>query len=321
MTIKCDFCGCEDSYVKNHYHEYSNGVKFYSDRRFCFKCNEFIYDEDLDNEASIKAIIERNKMLGIDPKDIIALRKKYRLTQEQFAKIIGCAKKTLISYEQGKSIPNDIYLVTLKMLLENPEIIKNMIEANLDRYSEEEYNKIVLRLEDIYSKDDDLNIEQELTDYNGYCYYSFDKIKNLILKLSKGGILKTKLLKEMFYCDFLTYKNTATSITGLEYVKYQYGPVPCNYEVLLNKLIEQKLITLEVKYKNDYEYIVIKSVENCDDKVFYDEEFDIIEKVMNFFKDYSVSNIVDYSHEEKAFTENKLFDKISYDFAMDMRDL
>ena len=61
-------------------------------------------------------------------------------------------KKTLISYEQGTSIPNDIYLVTLKMLLENPEIIKPMIESNLDRYDKEEYNKIVERLSDIYNK-------------------------------------------------------------------------------------------------------------------------------------------------------------------------
>lgn len=320
MIFKCDKCGCKDTYIKNHLHEYANGVKFYSSRRFCSSCHQFIYDEELDNEASIKALRERNKILGVDPDAIVTLRKEYNLTQEQFAKIIGCAKKTLISYEQGKSIPNDIYLVTLKMLLDNPEIIKNMIETNLDRYSKDEYNKLVLKLEKIYNIDEE-EIKQEPTDYNGYCNYSFEKIKNLILKLSENGILKTKLLKEMFYCDFLTYKNTATSITGLEYIKYQYGPVPCNYESILNKLVEMNLISMDIKYENDFEYIFIKSNNKFNDMIFYNEEIEIINKVIKFFKNYNVSSIVDYSHKEKAFVENKLFDKISYDFAMDMRDL
>lgn len=121
--MKYNNCNTNETYIKEHLHSYDNNITFYSNRRFCSKCNNLVYDEELDNEASKKAIKEYNKTIGLDPNNIIALRKQYHLTQEQFSKIIGCAKKTLTSYEQGTSIPNDIYLVTIKTLLDNPDII------------------------------------------------------------------------------------------------------------------------------------------------------------------------------------------------------
>lgn len=316
----CDNCGSKETYVKEYHHKY-NDIEFYSKRRFCSKCNNLVYDEELDNEASKKAIREKNKILGVDPDKIIALRKKYNLTQEQFSKIIGCAKKTLISYEQGTSVPNDIYLVTLKMLLENPNIIKPMIESNLSRYSQEEYQKITNKLSVIYEEEDNKKENQELSKYNGYTEYSLSKIKNLILYLSQNTILKTKLLKELFYCDFISYKNIGKSITGLEYKKYQFGPVPRNYEQILNKLIQSKSISLNLIIDSDYECNQISSIEKPNTKDFAKEELDIINRVIKYFKNYSSKKIVDYSHKEKAFTDTKENNLISYDYAFDIEDI
>lgn len=316
----CDNCGSKETYVKEYHHKY-NDIEFYSKRRFCSKCNNLVYDEELDNEASKKAIREKNKILGVDPDKIIALRKKYNLTQEQFSKIIGCAKKTLISYEQGTSVPNDIYIVTLKMLLENPNIIKPMIESNLSRYSQEEYQKIRSKLSIIYDEEDNKKENQELSKYNGYTEYSLSKIKNLILYLSQNTILKTKLLKELFYCDFISYKNIGKSITGLEYKKYQFGPVPRNYEQILNKLIQSKSISLNLIIDSDYECNQISSIEKPNTKDFAKEELDIINRVIKYFKNYSSKKIVDYSHKEKAFTDTKENNLISYDYAFDIEDI
>lgn len=316
----CDNCGSKETYVKEYHHKY-NDIEFYSKRRFCSKCNNLVYDEELDNEASKKAIREKNKILGVDPDKIIALRKKYNLTQEQFSKIIGCAKKTLISYEQGTSVPNDIYIVTLKMLLENPNIIKPMIESNLSRYSLEEYQKITSKLSIIYEEEDNKKENQELSKYNGYTEYSLSKIKNLILYLSQNTILKTKLLKELFYCDFISYKNIGKSITGLEYKKYQFGPVPRNYEQILNKLIQSKSISLNLIIDSDYECNQISSIEKPNTKDFAKEELDIINRVIKYFKNYSSKKIVDYSHKEKAFTDTKENNLISYDYAFDIEDI
>lgn len=65
------------------------------------------------------------------------------MSQELFAKIIGCAKKTLISYEKGKSIPNDSYLIILRNLKSKPDTIKTIIDAN------KEFNSSIFEKEEL----------------------------------------------------------------------------------------------------------------------------------------------------------------------------
>ena len=70
--MRCDNCGSTDTYIKNHEHIYQikgKEIKFNSDRRFCSKCNNLVYDEKLDNIASEKGIeIYNNKHKRIKKK-------------------------------------------------------------------------------------------------------------------------------------------------------------------------------------------------------------------------------------------------------------
>ena len=148
--MKCDVCGCTSSYVKDYEHVYSikgKEIKFNSKRRFCKKCNTLVYDSILDNDASEKGITIYNEKYGVTKEEIINLRNSYNLSQELFSKIIGCAKKTLISYEKGKSIPNDSYLIIIKTLLAKPEIILLFVDANKEQFTSKEYNRIKNRLD------------------------------------------------------------------------------------------------------------------------------------------------------------------------------
>lgn len=86
------------------------------------------------------------KEYGIDKEKLRQLRYYYSLSLDDFSKIIGCAKKTLISYEQGSSVPNDSYLVTLNTLIKNPELIIYLIDSNKERFNEKELNRITKKL-------------------------------------------------------------------------------------------------------------------------------------------------------------------------------
>ena len=101
-----------------------------------------VYDAKLDNKAGCKAIEEYNLKYVINKEEIIKLRKSHHLSQELFAKIIGCAKKTLISYEKGTSIPNDIYTIVLNSLLNKPDTLITLIESNKNHFTTKEYRKI-----------------------------------------------------------------------------------------------------------------------------------------------------------------------------------
>lgn len=94
--MKCDNCYSQVYYIKEHKHNYmikGKEITFISPRKFCKNCHQLVYDAELDNKAGCKAIEEYNLKYGINKEEIIKLRKSYHLSQELFAKIIGCAKK------------------------------------------------------------------------------------------------------------------------------------------------------------------------------------------------------------------------------------
>ena len=51
------------------------------------------------------------------------------------------------------------------------------------------------------------------------------------------------------------------------------------------------------------------------------EEINILKQVKNKFLSFGSKDIVNFSHQEKAFTNTKFYNKISYDFAFDIDDL
>ena len=322
--MRCDNCGSTDTYIKNHEHIYQikgKEIKFNSDRRFCSKCNNLVYDEKLDNIASEKGIEIYNKLYGVPKEEIIALRKKYNLSQELFSKVIGCAKKTLISYEKGVSIPNDSYLILIKSLIANPEIITNLVEANKVQFTDKEYNKINNKISIFLANNEKqllLSEEYSPTEYNGYTKLNKEKVYNMIIYFADNTILKTKLLKEMFYADFLFYKENCKSITGLEYCKLPFGPVPDGFETILLNEYQEGMIDYKPVITSSKEYYEIAAKKKFNKDLFTKEELDVLDKIKKYFKDYNVKKIVDYSHKEKAYTDTNDCAKISYDYSFDI---
>ncbi len=309
----CDQCNSKNTFIKDFEYSFEvNGKKYsvFGKRRYCRECNSLVYDSKLDNDILQKALHKKEKILGIEPEKIVNLRKQYNLSQDDFSKIIGCAKKTLISYEKGTSIPNDIYLIALKMLLDNPSNIKILLNSNKERFNEKEYSRINKRITLL----DDQTIE--LSNYNGYNFFDINKMKNVIKYLTKEGMLKTKLLKELFYIDFLYFKNNAISLTGSEYIKYPYGPVPKHYDSILETLEKNGEIEINYSLNGNYESFNIKSKNNNIE--LEPEELQIISKVKNFFESFSVKEIVNYSHNEEAFINTKDFEYVDYNYSDDI---
>lgn len=322
--MRCDNCKCDETYVKNYEHNYvikGKNINFTSERRFCSRCNSLVYDAELDNRSSELAISLYNKEYGISKEDIIKLRKMFNLSQSLFSKIIGCAKKTLISYEKGKSIPNDSYLIILKSLMSSPETILTMIDANKEQFTSREVDKLNSNLSFMLTNNERsfiLDIDNNPDEYNGYTKLSKDKIYNVILFFAKDVVLKTKLLKEMFYADFLFYKENCKSITGLEYSKLPLGPVPDQYETILNYMVIDGYVDYEIAYKNDFECHNISPKKDFNKEIFTDAELEIMYRIKKKFEDFSSKEIVDYSHNEKAFIESDFSKRISYDYAFDI---
>ena len=106
--------------------------------------------------------------------------------------------------------------------------------------------------------------------------------------------------------------------SGLEYSKLPYGPVINDFENIFENLYLNNKIIYEKKYKGDYEEHIIKSNIEFNDKIFRNEEIEIINKIENKFKDFKVKEIEDYSHLEKGYIETELGKNISYEYAFDL---
>ena len=147
--MRCDNCKSKDTYVKEFVEEFKRDnkkVRVKVKGRFCKKCDWPIYDPKLDDAALRKANEAYDKKYGMG-EQILELRNNYDLSQELFSKSIGCAKKTLISYEKGKSIPNDNYKIILKGLIDKPSMLKDLVESNRNQFTDREFKKIEKKLE------------------------------------------------------------------------------------------------------------------------------------------------------------------------------
>ncbi len=323
--MKCYVCNGTDTIIKEYKKEFIiKGEKIVETikSRFCTNCNKQIYDEILDEEAAKKVLLAYSKQYGIEPDKIKQFRKKYHLSQDLFAKIIGCAKKTLISYENGTSIPNDTYMIIINTILENEETIQPIIEANRIRFTEEEYHKIKSKIYPYIGnniKSICFQIDQERNPFNGFTKFSIEKLKTIVVFLTMNGINKTKLLKELFYVDFKCYKMFGYSMTGLEYARLPYGPVPDNFEIMLQELEKSEIIDYKKIIHENYEEDIIESKIKIDPSILDKEEIKILNFVKDYFQSFNVSKIVEFSHKEAAYKNTKPSELIDYQYAFDLQ--
>jgi hypothetical protein len=200
-------------------------------------------------------------------------------------------------------------------------MINDLISANKSKYSEKEISKIEKRLNLFFEGiEEDLN-ENDPSSYNGFTKFNINKFLNAILFFAKEGVNKTKLLKELFYLDFVYYKENACSVTGSEYAHINYGPVPDNYSMYLNQFVSKGYISIDVEYKGDYEAFIINDEIEFDPFVFDSKELKMLERIKKYFINYNSSQIANYSHEEEAYKKTKIGEKISYDYSFDIKKI
>ena len=107
----------------------------------------------------------------------------------------------------------------------------------------------------------------------------------MIKFFAKGGVLKSKLCKLIFYADFKCFKDYAVSISGAKYAHAHHGPVPDNYEHYFATLIhDEKAIRIEEIDYGDYLGEKFYSEVELDLSVFSDDELEVLLKVKKLFR-------------------------------------
>lgn len=307
-------------------------IEILEEFRINLRNNEEIFDEALEDQ-NLELIYNqyRKKHSLLTPNRIRETREKYGVSQRAFSRILGWGEITIHRYETG-ALQDRSHNDAL-VLLENPDNMKTLLENNKNKINRKDYINIKENLQKLMKDDIDKTLEENITkkyfnevlDKNcGYSQFNYEKFVNMILFFAVNikRLFKTKLMKLLFYSDFVNFRNNTLSITGLKYIKNYYGPTPAKYELLLGELFE-KYITYQVEYvkpskDNVEEYEFIKPLEKPTMGIFSQEEIKSMEEVLNAFKHLTSEEITQCSHKEEAWTKPKNKEIISYEYAKNL---
>ncbi|MFA6130852.1 MAG: type II toxin-antitoxin system antitoxin SocA domain-containing protein [Patescibacteria group bacterium] len=195
-------------------------------------------------------------------KMIRKIRMKKGISQEKIATKIGVSRSSYIAFEQGK------------------------IELDFSQMA---------RIADLFG----ISLEQVESGLEP----DYEKYKQMILAYLRsaaagdGKIPKTKLAKLLYLADFSWFYERLESMSGMQYRRIQFGPVPDMYFRAIDELEESGKISID--HKN--EIILISENRGSEnqalDKLSKDEK-KLIEKISSKWKDKKTSEIVLFTHNQ-----------------------
>lgn len=296
----------------------------------CQECGEEVFDSELDEDNFEQAYNEyRKKHNLLTPSQIKNIREKYGLSQRALSSLLGFGEITIHRYESG-AIQDKSHNEILS-LIEKPENMRVILEKNIDSLPAHLKDSLRKKIDELLKGEkisefnqcleNRLVTEKQLNEFVGYTEFDLDKIKNIILYFicSQTNIFKTKLNKLLWYSDFLYFKKYAVSITGNSYIHAPFGPVFNGYELILGAMLLDNLIDKEeINFEENISGELLKPMDKCDICVISKAEKEVIDCVMEHFKNYSCKQISDFSHNEKPYKETKEGEKISYHLAKDL---
>jgi len=296
-------------------------VKYYK----CKNCGEEFEDPRSDEDPLDKAYREYRRHHGMmQPEEILESRKKFGLTQNEMSRLLGWGGATLSRYENG-ALQDETHEKALRLAIEPRNLLK-LIETTPDIIPEEKKGRLINELK--AAEEETCSLERiyeerfgkyEASEQSGYRRLDLAKLFNAILYFCKGGVLKTKLNKLLFYADFKHFKDYVVSITGVRYAHIPFGPAPDKYALYFATLVENGAIRVEEEIFGEFVGEEFISVTEPDLSLFSDSELRILATVKEYFKDFTAKRIKDFSHDEKAYKETASGDIISYEYASDLK--
>lgn len=267
------------------------------------------------------------------PDEIIRIREKYGLAAAKMSEILGFGVNSYRQYEAGEmpSVAN----AKLIQMVSDPKKFIDMVElcGTLDEKLKTKYiQKAQLLVEERKRNIFNINLKEYLLGshladiYTGYRNPSFEKFTEMVVYFSeKLAPFKTKMNKLLFYADFLMFKQSCFSISGVRYNAINMGPVPHNFQSIFEYLAESSEIDIAyTQFPQGYigEQFKAHKGRVFNETLFSESELQTLEKVAAIFESTSTNEIIELSHLEDAWKKNEK-DKsvISYEYAFELNHI
>jgi uncharacterized phage-associated protein len=112
---------------------------------------------------------------------------------------------------------------------------------------------------------------------------------------------KTKLFKLLYFTDVTHMRTVGEPITGAEYLKYPYGPVPVQGDFALKELQKHRLISQKrIRMSNERFMREVTALQMPDMTMFTEQEMRTIQRVMQQYGEDTASVLSWKSHQGYA---------------------
>ncbi len=235
---------------------------------------------------------------------ISELRKMKGLSQEDLAKYVKISRPSLAQIELGNRSVDILELQKLSLVLEfslDDFMSKNFSASQEDEDKENKKAK---------NKEERISVPK----------LQVNKFKNVLLYIlercaGKPNVGETVLYKLLYFSDFNYYELYEEHLTGANYRKLPYGPVPQKLDMIINQMISKGLLQ---RVKTEYHgfpqtrYLPLVKSDLTELKA---SEKETIDRVIEQMSDWSAAAISQYSHKDMPWLASKEGEEINYEFA------
>ncbi len=252
----------------------------------CNDCEEPLMDSKQMNFLRQAAADQYRDSHGLlNSKKIVALRKKFDMSQREFAEYLGVGDASIKRWETYFS----------------------------QEFAMDEHIRLKCDKEFAEKNAFDVSIATQISDqFSGNREFSWERFSNAVLALIASCKSPLYINKALFYLDFLHFKKNGVGITGSSYAKLEYGPCPDDYKILFKRMIAEGFI----RETKGHELIANRKVKI---DIFDDDEKESFNEIINLTKKDSGKRLYNLSHDEDAYTKSSMWCVISYNFAKKLK--
>jgi len=124
---------------------------------------------------------------------------------------------------------------------------------------------------------------------------------------------RTKLAKLLYFCDFEMYRHHGQSITGIDYIRLDLGPVPVDFQNHLARWKDMGIMAEAREQIIDHTEIRPVALRESDVSVFSGPEVKVIEQVIRKYGHLTAKKLSEISHQDPGWRLAKPLEKIPYD--------
>ncbi len=300
-------------------------VKYSAKYEYCPNTGAYSASDEMIDVNDICFKDAYRKVAGLlTSEEILAIRDIYGCSQKDFSKILGWGSSTITRYENHQ-VQDSVHDDVLRKVCDDPKWFIKLLERAKDDLSGKAYQKYLKKASKVYYAHRNCYLKDSIEAlyarfegdnfFTGNTKINIDKVVEVInyLALKVRELHKVKLMKMLWFADFLHYKKEKRSITGLAYSALPMGSVPEGHETLL---LLDGVCYEEIQY-DEYKNIGYKfySAPGVQFKELTDSEKNTLDEVIQHFQHYSAKEIIDKMHQEEAYQKTERLNLISYEYA------